>query len=343
MKKTLKLVSKLSLLLFIFVACFTLTTRFTKPLHYTVTSPKIGKKVNFSLENSSKSSKPKQIFRILPYIPSKIKEKRIVLERKNTLIFREVVTMQSVSRLQMKLLKLDASLPKNTPIFLVLDTPGGSVTAGSTLIDMINAMDHEVETISLFSASMGFHIVQNLGKRYITPSGILMSHRMKIVGLGGEVPGEAVVRMNWMLRTAYKMDERVSKRIGMPIKNYRELIRDEYWVIGQDAVDAHMADSIANVTCGKDMFGTYKDNVRTFFGSLKLTWSNCPLIRYPLKVNSNNLWIFRSNENHVSKEELEDIIIKRKMVKDYINTFLTNKKAFVNDYILTGNYRKILK
>jgi len=127
-----------------------------------------------------------------PLVLPKLKpaSKTITLESKNIVVFRGPVTEKSASEVQTKILEMSHRLGKNKVIYLVLNTPGGSVGAGLDLIDFLRAIPQKVHTITLFAASMGFQFAQNMDKRYITPNGTLMSHRARLGGLGGQLDGE---------------------------------------------------------------------------------------------------------------------------------------------------------
>lgn len=250
--------------------------------------------------------------------------------KRNTLVFRDVVTDESIAAIQTKLIRMSQSLPANEPIYLVLETPGGSVDAGLALVDTARGLPQEVKTVTMFAASMGFHIVESLGERLIVPSGTLMSHRIKVEGIGGQVPGEAVTRMNQLLRLAKEMDEAIAKRIGLSLKDYRDLIQDEYWVGGADSVKENLADKVVLGRCGPDMNGTYDQSIMTLFGAMKVTWSECPLITAPLRIDVEELL------KRITNSE------KRAEVLQFINLYFTNKKEFTLRYILNNDYTKIL-
>src|SRR6056297_3136731 len=80
-------------------------------------------------------------------VPKKVNNssnKLIILEKGNTVVFRGEVSQSSVTKVQLELQKLIRTVPKNKPIYLVLDTPGGSVFAGLNLIDFIKGLNRKV-------------------------------------------------------------------------------------------------------------------------------------------------------------------------------------------------------
>lgn len=260
----------------------------------------------------------------------------LVLGKRNTLVFKDVVTRQSVGLLQRQAFKLSQSLKPSDPIFLVLETPGGSIDAGNSLIDSLQGLPNKVHTVTLFAASMGFHIVESLNTRLITPSGILMSHRAKIGGLAGEVPGEAVTEINYILRQVTNMDKRVVSRIGMDLKDYQRLIADEYWVDGQDAVDAGMADKVVLVRCDNELNNSsYEQTLQSFFGAVTLTWSACPLVSYPIKVDMSDL--LSKLIGNPKAQEIEA------QMREFIYLFIYDKKEFVKKYVQSNRYSLILQ
>jgi ATP-dependent Clp protease protease subunit len=259
----------------------------------------------------------------LKLMPAK---KTIVLQDKNTVIIRGPITAKSVAQIQNDAFNKAAKLGKTQPLYLVLDTPGGSVFSGMELIDNLRALPNDIRTITLFSASMGFQIVQNMGKRYITPSGTLMSHRASLGGLKGQLDGEFETRYQMIKRKVDYLDAIASKRMNMSVKNYKSLILNEYWVHGFDAAKENAADEMINVRCGKTLNGTVNEKVMTFFGPVNVTFSKCPLITGPLAVNFK-----RIKSEHKTK------------VKRAINAAFRNKREYVQDFILTEDHYKFFE
>ncbi|MEM4601889.1 MAG: ATP-dependent Clp protease proteolytic subunit, partial [Desulfurococcaceae archaeon] len=104
-------------------------------------------------------------------------DNKVILSSKNTLTLRGEIDGNNVSKLIKEAIDLNAELEDGKPIYLVLDTPGGSIMDGYQFIDVLKSMGRPVHTISISSMSMGFQIVQALDRRYVFPSSVLMSHR----------------------------------------------------------------------------------------------------------------------------------------------------------------------
>jgi len=208
------------------------------------------------------------------------KPEQILLTEENSVVFNQAVTSEYVSRKTLEIIK---KASKARQLYLVLDTPGGSVTAGLGFIDTIKALGIPVHTITIFAASMGYQIVQELGKRYITASGTLMSHRGAVSGVSGQVPGELNSRVNHIQSVLDSMSQKAAQRVGMSKRDYDAAIINELWVFGQQAVSTKHADAVASVSCNKQLVSeTYIETVNTMFGEVHLTFSKCPLVSYPV-------------------------------------------------------------
>ena len=83
---------------------------------------------------------------------------QIVLNKNNTVSINDVVSPESVSDWTLKVKELDNKGPVNEPIYLVMNTPGGSIEAGIDFIEATKGMHRPVKTITVFAASMGFQI-----------------------------------------------------------------------------------------------------------------------------------------------------------------------------------------
>src|SRR5665213_897857 len=144
----------------------------------------------------------------------------IVLTESNLLVLNSEVNGESVGALIVKAKDLDNKLSgrfgsNNKPLYLYLDTPGGSVQSGLELIEALKGLGRPVHTVTAFSASMGFQIVENLNNRYILQSGILMSHRAagQFEGsFGGTSPSQLEQRIHLYTQITKELDEQTVSR-----------------------------------------------------------------------------------------------------------------------------------
>lgn len=213
-----------------------------------------------------------------------VEETSITLTSENVVVLRDSVNIQSVNKVKEELSELSSRHP-DQDLYLFLDTPGGSVIEGLGLIDFIRGLPNKVHTITQFSASMGYILVQNLDKRYVLRSGVLMSHRASMSGLSGTLE-QIQSTIGFYGRMLDNIDLTCSNRIGIPLDTYKTLIFNDLWLDAQSSVAMNHADTIANVTCDVSLSGVYKQKVATMFGSYEVTFSKCPLFRGYSKAES---------------------------------------------------------
>jgi len=137
-------------------------------------------------------------------------------------------------------------LSGNDPLYLLIDSPGGSVITGGAIISAMEASPVPVHTVCLqLCASMGAMIHQYGVKRYSVNRSLLMFHD---AAGGFQGPFQQVMsRMNTINRFVNKMFANVAKRSGQPYKDFMLKIGPEIWVDGEDAVTQHYSDSLVSV------------------------------------------------------------------------------------------------
>lgn len=213
--------------------------------------------------------------------------KTIVLEKGNFISFRGEVTEETTDPVKMQafdMINQENFVEEKKEIYLILQTPGGSVSAGIDMIEFLTALPVQIPTVTVFAASMGFQFAENFGKRYILESGILMAHKMR-GGTEGEISkhnGQLENRLRLWEDRQERMDQVCADRAKMSIEAFQSLIENEYWCEGQTCVDKGFADEVVKLTCGKSLVGFERKTVKVEFMGMSFkvsaSFPNCPLL-----------------------------------------------------------------
>lgn len=206
-----------------------------------------------------------------------VSAENIILKADNTVSLNTDVSDSSITSAMLDIQRLN-SLETDEPIYLVLNTPGGSVFAGINFIRYALTSRRPIHTVTIFAASMGFQIVQALpGKRLMAFSGVLMAHRAAVSGLAGQYPGELNVRLDFFQDISEQLDIDVAKRAGITLKDYQAMVHDEYYAANEKAINDKFADESVSISCDKSLDTTYTKNFDTFFGPVQVEFRSCPL------------------------------------------------------------------
>lgn len=244
----------------------------------------------------------------------------IVLTKDNTMVLNSQVDGESVGAVIMKAKSLDSGLSgrlglNKEPLYLFLNTPGGSIQDGLELIEALNGLGRPINTITLFAASMGFQLAQNLGDRLILKNGVLMSHhaRGQIEGDFGGVSTQMDSRYKLWLDRIRELDEQTVKRTNGK-KTYDTYIKEydhEIWLTGTKSVQEGYADRIVSVRCDKSLSGTTAHEASFFGMTINYELDNCPLNTAPLNVKVGALsGASQEYINHVKEQFLADFQMK---------------------------------
>lgn len=212
---------------------------------------------------------------------------KILLTEKNLVTFRGVVTPDSINKLQLDLVERSGELQPEDIIYLVIDSPGGSVAAGLDLKPLIENLPNKVHTISMFAASMGFYMAQLGEKRYVVPGGIMMGHRAKGGFEGQFETGEVESQLDLWKEIVRSMEQLNADRMGISLEEYKQKVVNELWLFGERAVKENAADKMVQIVCSKELLASRVEaetTKMTLFGpmSTKEVFSGCPLIRNPI-------------------------------------------------------------
>lgn len=216
---------------------------------------------------------------------------KIILTPENTLNFRGPIDMGSILAAELELVRLSVLRgDKDYPIYLVFDSPGGSIYAGEAFIEFAKQYKN-IHVINIFSASMAAMISQSLnGKRYVLANSITMFHRASGSFEGQFETGEIESQLNLWKSIVRNRNQIIANRIGITLEQYNEKVMSEWWIYGQSTVDQGVADELVQIECTEPLIKK-EEKIRTVFAVLGIvlgesvdTYSGCPLIRSVLKT-----------------------------------------------------------
>jgi len=201
----------------------------------------------------------------------------VILTPENSTSIVTQVDSGSVQRVIDEIVILDRDLDKDAVIYLVLDTPGGSIIAGNKLIRYIKSIDREVKTITIMSVSMGFQISQSLGERLVVSDGFYMSHNGSTRCEGNVMQIESCLTILKGLDT--QLNSVSAKRMGITLEAYEKLIANEAYFFGSDRFHFNVADRVVNIKCSQELIDKRVETVtQNFIFSSTTEKSACPLI-----------------------------------------------------------------
>ena len=235
-----------------------------------------------------------------------------VLTPENTVSIRGEVSDSSMAQAMDDLLTQDLKRgDKQYPIYLVIDSPGGSIDAGEMFIQYAKTV-RNLKTVTIFAASMGSAIAQALsGERLITENGVMMFHRAA-AGLRGQFEtGEIESRLQFYKDIVIGMEKRNSARVGLSLADYKSKVVNEWWVVGSANLSAKTADTLTTIVCSKELLQSRSDKIlRTLFGALRVKFNDCPLMRVPFVESAEERYILERHlkgEKPEPKKEVENV------------------------------------
>ena len=170
-----------------------------------------------------------------------------ILLKDRIIFLGEEVDQASANVIVAELLFLEAEDP-DKEIYLYINSPGGSITAGMAIYDTINYIKCPVSTICIgMAASMGAVLLASgtKGKRYATPNSEILIHQPLI--MGGGIQGqttEVKIHADHMVKTREKLNKILSERTGQPLDVInRDTERDNY-MTAEEALKYGLIDGI---------------------------------------------------------------------------------------------------
>ena len=158
----------------------------------------------------------------------------------------EEVNDTSASLVVSQLLYLESQDPEKD-IYLYINSPGGSVTAGMAIYDTMQYIKCDVSTICMgLAASMGAFLLSSgtKGKRLALPNSEIMIHQPLISGgLSGQCT-DIKIRADHMVRTRENLNRILAQNTGKPIETIRLDTERDNFMSAAEAAEYGLVDKV---------------------------------------------------------------------------------------------------
>jgi len=130
-------------------------------------------------------------------------------------------------------------------IWLYINSPGGSVTAGMAIFDTMQWVPNDVATVAMgMAASMGQFLLSagTPGKRYATPHARVMMHQPS-GGIGGTA-SDIKIQAQQMLHIKKQMAELIAEHTGQDLEQIERDSDRDRWFTAEEAKDYGFVDAV---------------------------------------------------------------------------------------------------
>lgn len=143
-----------------------------------------------------------------------------------------------------QLLFLEAEDP-DKDIYLYINSPGGSITAGMAIYDTIQYIRPDVSTICVgLAASMGAFLLAagTKGKRFCLPNSEIMIHQPS-AGAQGQAT-DMRIQVERLLKIKERLNKILAERTGQPLKTIENDVERDKFMDPEDAKEYGIVDGI---------------------------------------------------------------------------------------------------
>jgi ATP-dependent Clp protease protease subunit len=142
-----------------------------------------------------------------------------------------------------------AAADQDKDIYLYINSPGGSVTAGMAVYDTMQYIQNDVVTIGMgMAASMGQFLLTGgaAGKRFALPNTDIMMHQGS-AGIGGTA-SDIKIQAERLLRMKRRMLELTAQHTGKDVERIEKDSQRDNWFNAEEAKEYGLIDEIFTTT-----------------------------------------------------------------------------------------------
>ena len=154
------------------------------------------------------------------------------------------VNDQVANYLTAQMLYLEGEDPEKD-IWLYVNSPGGSVTAGMAIYDTMQFIQPDVATICMgLGASMGQFLLcaGAPGKRFSLPHARILMHQ-PLGGIQGQA-SDIAIQAEQMIYTKRLMAEKIAEHTGQPVEQIEQDSERDRWFTAQQAKEYGIIDHV---------------------------------------------------------------------------------------------------
>ncbi|WLT37887.1 ATP-dependent Clp protease proteolytic subunit [Synechocystis sp. B12] len=167
------------------------------------------------------------------------------LSQERIIFLGQEVNDSIANRIVAFLLYLDSDDPSK-PIYLYINSPGGSVTAGMAIYDTMQYIKAEVITICVgLAASMGAFLLASgaPGKRLALPHARIMIHQ-PMGGTGRRQATDIDIEAREILRIRQQLNEIMAQRTGQTVEKIAKDTDRDYFLSAAEAKEYGLIDKV---------------------------------------------------------------------------------------------------
>lgn len=167
------------------------------------------------------------------------------LLKDNVIFLGTAIDDQVASLVIAQLLFLEAEKPEKD-IYLYINTPGGSTTAGLAIYDTMQYVKPDVATIALGqAASMGAVLLAGgaKGKRFLLPHSRVLLHQPLMSGLQGQAT-DIDIHAKDIVRVRERLNQILAAHTGQPIEKIHADSDRDFILEAEDALEYGLVDKI---------------------------------------------------------------------------------------------------
>lgn len=171
----------------------------------------------------------------------------IILSRYDTIVLKGDINMTNALKVIDDMENLKSHHKSN--IYMYIDTYGGEIVYAQHIINMMTSIKYykSITCIAVNAMSAGFSVFQACDNRYVLSQSNIMQHQVKINIIDTNLE-DASLYLEQIKKLTDHMDTMDAIKIGINVDEFRNLIKDEWKIIGEDNVTHGTADKVMKIT-----------------------------------------------------------------------------------------------